>query len=199
MIRRPGATMDLAMLLERCKAGDELAWEALVRQFQARVYGIALHYTGNTEDARDLAQEVFVRIYSHLDLCVDERMFVPWMVRISRNACIDHLRRKKARPATADVAVEEMVHLQAAGPNPEEHWLADSRKRVIHLAFRRLTALNREVILLREILGLPLEDIASMLKIPLGTVKSRINRARIELAERVRALAASAGEPAPLE
>lgn len=191
--------MDLAMLLERCKAGDELAWEALVRQFQARVFGIAFHYAGNAEDARDLAQEIFIRIYRHLDLCRDEGMFVPWMIRISRNACIDHLRRKKARPAPADVAVDEMVHLQAPGPNPEEHSMADARRQAIHLAFRKLTALNREVILLREILGLPLEEIASMLKIPLGTVKSRINRARIELAERVRALAANAEEPAPLE
>jgi len=191
--------MDLAMLLERCKAGDELAWEALVRQFQARVFGIAFHYTGNSEDARDLAQEIFIRIYRHLDLCGDEGMFVPWMIRISRNACIDHLRRKKARPAPADVAVDEMVHLQAPGLNPEEHSMAEARRQVIHLAFRKLTALNREVILLREILGLPLEEIASMLKIPLGTVKSRINRARIELAERVRALAAHTGEPAPLE
>jgi len=92
-----------------------------------------------------------------------------------------------------------MVHLQAPGLNPEEHSMADARRQVIHLAFRKLTALNREVILLREILELPLEEIASMLKIPLGTVKSRINRARIELAERVRALAAHVGEPAPLE
>jgi len=191
--------MDLAMLLERCKAGDELAWEALVRQFQARVFGIAFHYTGNSEDARDLAQEIFIRIYRHLDLCGDEGMFVPWMIRISRNACIDHLRRKKARPAPADVAVDEMVHLQAPGLNPEEYSMADARRQVIHLAFRKLTALNREVILLREILELPLEEIASMLKIPLGTVKSRMNRARIELAERVRALAAHTGEPAPLE
>ena len=191
--------MDLAMLLERCKAGDELAWEALVRQFQARVFGIAFHYTGNSEDARDLAQEIFIRIYRHLDLCGDEGMFVPWMIRISRNACIDHLRRKKARPAPVDVAVDEMVHLQAPGLNPEEYSMADARRQVIHLAFRKLTALNREVILLREILELPLEEIASMLKIPLGTVKSRINRARIELAERVRALAARTGEPAPLE
>ena len=191
--------MDLAMLLERCKAGDELAWEALVRQFQARVFGIAFHYTGNTEDARDLAQEIFIRIYRHLDLCGDEGMFVPWMIRISRNACIDHLRRKKARPAPVDVAVDEMVHLQAPGLNPEEHSMAEARRQVIHLAFRKLTALNREVILLREILELPLEEIASMLKIPLGTVKSRMNRALIELAERVRALAAHTGEPAPLE
>jgi RNA polymerase sigma-70 factor (ECF subfamily) len=191
--------MDLAMLLERCKAGDELAWEALVRQFQARVFGIAFHYTGNAEDARDMAQEIFIRIYKHLDLCGDERMFVPWMIRISRNACIDHLRRKKARPTPSDVAVDEMIHLEAPGLNPEEHWMADARKQVIHHAFRKLTALSREAILLREILGLPLEEIASMLEIPLGTVKSRINRARIELADKVRALAANAVEPAPLE
>lgn len=191
--------MDLAMLLERCKAGDELAWEALVRQFQARVFGIAFHYLGNMEDARDLAQEIFIRIYRHLDLCRDEHMFMPWLIRISRNACIDHLRRRKARPAASDTAVEEMIDLQAPGLNPEEHWLADSRKGVIHAALRKLSSLNREIILLREILGLPLEEIASMLDVPLGTVKSRTNRARIELAEKVRLLMVGASEPTSLQ
>ena len=90
--------MDLSAILRRCREGDELAWEALVRQFQARIYGLAYHFVGNAEDARDLAQETFIRLYQNLALCPDENGFLPWIIRIARNACIDHLRRKKARP-----------------------------------------------------------------------------------------------------
>ena len=98
--------MNLSVILSRCKAGDALAWEALVRQFQSRIYGIAYHYVGNPEDARDLAQEVFVRIYQNLGSSTDEQMFLPWIIRIARNACIDHLRRKRARSQGRDVALD---------------------------------------------------------------------------------------------
>ncbi|NWG14575.1 MAG: sigma-70 family RNA polymerase sigma factor [Acidobacteria bacterium] len=179
---------DLAEILGRCRYGDALAWEALVRQFQSRVYGIAFHYVGDAEDARDLAQEIFVRVYRRLDSCADEHMFLPWLVRISRNACIDFLRRRKGRPVAAECSEEDLARSRAPGLNPEEHCAADFRSRLIYRAFRRLTALNREVILLREILELPLEQIAGLLSIPLGTVKSRISRARVELAQRVTAL-----------
>ena len=178
----------LAGILDQCRQGDELAWEALVRQFQSRVYGIAFHYAGDAEDARDLAQEIFVRVYRHLNLCTDEHRFVPWLIRISRNACIDFLRRRRVRPAAAGCPAEDLVEICSPGLNPEEHCAADSRKRLIYRAFRKLTTLNREVIILREILGLPLEEIADVLGVPLGTVKSRVSRARIELAQRVMAL-----------
>ncbi len=177
-----------ASVLDRCRQGDELAWEALVRQFQSRVYGIAFHYTGDAEDARDLAQEIFVRVYRHLNLCTDEHMFVPWLIRISRNACIDFLRRRKARPAASDSSAEDLTEIRSQALNPEENWAADFRRQLIYRSFRKLTTLNREVIILREILGLPLEEIAGVLGVPLGTVKSRVNRARIELAQRVMAL-----------
>ncbi len=178
----------LAEILNRCRQGDELAWESLVRQFQSRVYGIAFHYAGDADDARDLAQEIFVRIYRHLDLCTGEHMFVPWLIRITRNACIDFLRRRRVRPAAADRSEEDLASARAPGLNPEEHWIADSRKRLIYSAFRKLTTLNREVIILREILELPLEQIAEVLGVPLGTIKSRVSRARIELTQKVMAL-----------
>jgi len=184
---------ELAEVLERCRCGDELAWEALVRQFQSRVYGIAIYYIGDPEDARDLAQEIFIRVYRHLELCVDSRMFLPWLICISRNACIDHIRRKKARFWTANVPADDMLKLPAAGPNPEEQWVSNSRRRSIYRALRNLTARNREVIILREILGLSLEEIAGLLSVPLGTVKSRINRARIELAQNVMAPGVQSG------
>jgi len=186
-------SVDLDTLLERCRAGEELAWEALVRRFQSRVYAIAFHYLGDAEEARDLAQEVFVRLYRSLSLCTDAARFVPWLVRVSRNACIDNLRRRRARPPFQDIAVDESHRLRSPGATPEEQWLADSGKRLIYRALRALTELNREVIVLKDIQGLSFEEIASMLNVPVGTVKSRSNRARIELAERVLALSRGGG------
>jgi RNA polymerase sigma-70 factor, ECF subfamily len=182
------AKMDLSRLLERCSEGDELAWEALVRQFQARIYGIAYHYVGNAEDARDLAQEAFIRIYQNLVLCADATKFLPWIIRITRNACIDHLRRKKARPPAHDIAVDELLTLKAPGGDPGQLYAADSRKRLIHSALQQLSDLNREIILLKDIQGLALEEIASLINVPIGTVKSRSNRARIELAHKLAVL-----------
>jgi RNA polymerase sigma-70 factor (ECF subfamily) len=184
----PGPKTDLSFILTQCKAGDALAWEALVRQFQSRVYGIAYHYLGNAEDARDLAQEIFVRIYRNIVACADAAMFLPWMIRISRNACIDHLRRKKARPHAREVALDDTAGLRAQGNTPEQQWTADSRKRLIYRALAELSGLNREIILLKDIQGMQLDEIAVLLKVPLGTVKSRSNRARIELARKVLAL-----------
>jgi RNA polymerase sigma-70 factor, ECF subfamily len=180
--------MDFSRLLERCREGDELAWEALVRQFQARIYGIAYHFVGNAEDARDLAQEAFIRIYQNLSLFPEEIKFLPWVIRITRNACIDHLRRKKARPPAHDIAADEMLSLQASGGAPDQIYAADSRKRMIHAALQQMSDLNREIILLKDIQGLALEEIASLINVPLGTVKSRSNRARIELARRLAVL-----------
>jgi RNA polymerase sigma-70 factor (ECF subfamily) len=177
--------MELSTLLERCCEGNELAWEALVRQFQARIYGIAYHYVGNAEDARDLAQEAFIRIYQNLALSPGETLFLPWIIRITRNACIDHLRRKKARPPAHDIAADEMLTLQAPGGDPDKLYAADSRKRLVHSALQEMSHLNREIILLKDIQGLGLEEIAAMINVPLGTVKSRCNRARIELARKL--------------
>jgi RNA polymerase sigma-70 factor (ECF subfamily) len=180
--------MNLPVILTRCKAGDALAWEVLVRQYQARIYGIAYYYVRNAEDARDLAQEVFVRIYQNLEACIDAKMFTPWIIRIARNACVDHLRRRRARPQGRDVALDEVRNLPHPGSTPEQQWTANSRKRLIYRALNELTDLNREIILLKEIQGMQLDEIASLLKVPLGTVKSRSNRARIELARKVMAL-----------
>jgi len=183
-----GLKMDLAAILTGCRAGDALAWEALVRQFQSRIYGIAYHYVGNPEDARDLAQEIFVRIFQSLASCTGADMFLPWAIRIARNASIDHLRRKKARPQARDVALDSIGDMPDRGNTPEQQWAENSRQRLIHRALKELTGLNREIILLKEIQGLQLEEIASLLQVPLGTIKSRSNRARIELARKVMAL-----------
>jgi RNA polymerase sigma-70 factor, ECF subfamily len=185
--------MELRTLLERCRQGDDLAWEMLVRRFQGRVYGVGMFYLSDAEEARDLAQEVFVRIYRRLDLCTNDETFIPWMIQIARNAAIDRIRRQKARPSTISVPVEEMTYLRSSDPGPEEQLRRNERQAMVHRAMERLSRINREIIFLKEIQGLSLETIASLLKIPLGTIKSRSSRARIELARAIIAMGKARG------
>jgi len=183
---------DLAPIVERCRAGDALAWEALVRRVQGRVYAVAFHYLCDAEEARDLAQEVFIKVYRSLDTFSGES-FLPWLLRLGRNAAIDRLRRKKARPQTTELPAGAGSEIAAAGPSPEESWAAEARRRLVHRALQRMSEPNRELIMLKEIQGLDLEAIASLLDVPLGTVKSRSNRARLELARKVMELDPSYG------
>lgn len=182
--------MELPELLRRCRAGDNLAWESLVRQYQGRVFGLALHYVFNPDDARDVAQEVFVKIYRNLRRCPDEGHFLPWLLTVARNASLDHLRRRKARPESLDVA--DLQSLSDDSFDPETQLVMKSKRGLFYRALTRLSELSREMILLKEIQGLSLEEVSSMLNVPLGTVKSRSHRARLELAESYLAVSRSA-------
>lgn len=185
--------LDVATLLERCRQGDDLAWEALVRRYQSRVYSVAYHYMRNAEEARDMAQDIFVRVYQRLETFKGEQAFLPWMLRLARNACIDALRRRKARPPATDVTIDDAVQIAAAGPTPEESSEARSSRDLLYRAMDRMSDSDREILMLKEIQGLKVEEISNLLKVPAGTVKSRCNRARIELAARVRRLDPSYG------
>jgi RNA polymerase sigma-70 factor, ECF subfamily len=185
--------MELPELVERCRSGDAAAWEALVRRFQGRVYGVAYLYLGDREEARDLAQEVFVRIYRRLDTCTQVETFIPWMIQITRNAAIDRQRRMRARPRAVDAPVEEMTHLTSPAPSPAEEHQTSRRRDLVHRALQRLSGINREMILLKEIQGLSFETIAELLKAPIGTVKSRSNRARLEMAKVLAAMTKEEG------
>lgn len=165
-----------------------------MRQYQSRVYGIAYALVGNAEDARDVSQDVFIRLYKKLNKCRDPEMFVPWMTRIARNAAIDFLRRRKARPQRTETPVEEMIDLRADGNNPEEQYEVETRKHLVYSALQKLSGISREIIVLKDMQGLALVEIAEMLGIPIGTAKSRSNRARIELAKEVLALQCGAGD-----
>lgn len=186
--------MELEDLLRRCRQGDELAWEALVRRYQGRVYGLALHYLRNREEALDAAQEIFVRVYSKLDTLREGQAFLPWLVRLGRNCCLDRLRRLKVRTPEIEVAMEDAAPTLAAGdPNPEESGRAKQRRDLLHRAIATLSDNSREMIFLKDIHELKLDEIAELLAVPVGTVKSRSSRARVELAKAVRALTPEAG------
>jgi len=180
--------IEVRTLVERCRRGDALAWEALVRRFQGRIYALACQYVGDRELARDVAQDVFVRVWQRLDTFGGGDAFAGWLIAIARNVCIDATRRRKARPPAGDVVVGQDMELTESGPDPEVASVARSRERLLYRALDRLTGINREMIVLKEIHGMKLEEISELLALPIGTVKSRSNRARIELAHALRAI-----------
>jgi RNA polymerase sigma-70 factor (ECF subfamily) len=179
---------ELDILLSRCCQGDDLAWEALVRRFEARIYGFAMHYLRDHEEARDAAQEIFIKMYQHLASVRDGRTFLPWMLRLARNCCIDRIRSRNARPQDLPANARCAPERTSLNPSPEETMLEDARRSLFYRALATLTATNREIVLLKDIEQLKLEDISTRLGLPLGTVKSRSNRARSELAKAVRSL-----------
>ena len=182
------------MLLDRCRRGDDLAWEALVRRFQSRVYGLAWQYVHDVDEARDMAQEAFIRIYRKLETFHGHETFVPWMLRLTRNLCVDRLRRRKARPPASDVALEDGPEIPDQAPGPARTAEATAEQNLVHRALASVTAANREMIVLKDIHGLNLQEIATLLGIPIGTVKSRSNRARLELARVIVNIEPSYGE-----
>lgn len=185
---------DLRSLVDGCRAGDALAWEGFVRRLQGRVFALAYSYVGEREEARDLAQEIFVRLYETRAQWAEGDEFLPWLFRVARNRSVDYLRRRKVR--APGIAVDESVIADLPDPAPDAEALAVNahRRGILHAALRRLSAVNREVVVLRDVHGLSLQQVASVLGIPLGTVKSRASRARVELAERVMELARGRGD-----
>ena len=193
----PGAMQDheLHHLLQRCREGDEIAWEQLVRRFQGRVFALVLHYVRSREDARDVAQEVFVRVWRSLPNFESDGSFVPWLLRVSRTTAIDHVRRRQARPPAQDLPAEEVHDLADHGLDPQQQAEQRSENRLLRRALDGIGQLHREILMLRDIQGMALNEVARLLDIPIGTAKSRAARARVELAEAVVALRADEGTP----
>lgn len=182
---------ELSVLLARCRAGDELAWEAFVQRFQGRVYALAYSYTGEREDARDLAQEIFIRLYTSRSKWADGDEFMPWLIHVARNRSVDFLRRRKVRRPAGSVQEDAGFQIPDRSPTPEDDAVATSQRSLLHAALRTLSALSREILILRDVHGLSVQHVAGMLNVPVGTVKSRASRARLELTARVRALGGS--------
>ena len=183
--------VDLETLIAGCRDGDALAWEELVRRFQSRVFGFALHYLRDPEEAREIAQEIFVKVYQSIGHVHDARTFMPWMLRLARNCCIDRVRSLDVRRHLQAGRVAASDELESGDASPEESMLAGARRALLHRALDRLTSANREILILKDIQQMRLEEISSLLGVPLGTIKSRSNRARTELAHAVRALEGS--------
>ncbi len=189
-------TVDLAPLVAQCRAGDPLAWEAFVRRFQSRIYGLACTYVRDRDEAADLAQEIFIRLFETRARWAPEAEFVPWLFQVARNRAVDFLRRRNVRrPAVSVPADEAALTLADPGEGPEAQAIRRSRRERFRAGLARLSDISREILLLRDVQGLSVREVAAALNVPAGTVKSRASRARAELAERMLALGGERSEP----
>jgi len=181
-----------AALIRRCKRGDATAWEDLVRSYTRRIYNICYRFTGSAEDAQDLTQEVFIKVYRTLDSYNAERgSFMTWMATITRNLLVDQFRKSKHDRATEsldttpredDDALAHSDRLQDARPSPDTFVQRREAQQQIQRALEKLSPELREAVILRDLQDMDYREIATVLKVPEGTVKSRISRGRTELA-----------------
>jgi RNA polymerase sigma-70 factor (ECF subfamily) len=178
-------------LARRCAGGDEDAWRAFVSRFQRKVWNVAFQFTGRADEAEELSQEIFLHLLGALRTFDTSGSLPGWLQRVARNYAIDHYRkRRREREKVLDgEESEEMVAAardERARHDPyrvlEEKDLAAFLRRAIG----RLPAELGEAVILRDLQDMSYEDMANALGIPLGTVKSRINRGRLELAKLVK-------------
>lgn len=174
-----------AMLVEEALAGNVPAFERLVSMYGKRIYNYCYRMTGSKENAEDIAQEVFVKAYRSLNGFMRNSQFSTWLYRIAYNACIDFHRKNKIVFVSImghdEDGTDRIKEIASDSPSLEEEVLSNERRQAVHSAIAKLQPQLRTVILLREIEGLSYDEIASILNIPLGTVKSYISRARDSL------------------
>jgi RNA polymerase sigma-70 factor, ECF subfamily len=177
---------DERSLVRRCRTGDEAAWRELVARHARSVFGLAYRFVGRVDAAEDLTQEVFVRVYQALGRYREEQgAFRAWLLSVARNVAIDNYRKRREERLrlTGDPEVIETMATASEGP----HRLLEKQEQaeIVRRGLRALPRELREPLVLYDLLGHPYDEVAVQLGIPLGTVKSRINRGRIELAKRL--------------
>ncbi|MGB9485953.1 MAG: RNA polymerase sigma factor [Terriglobia bacterium] len=171
-------------LLDRCLAGEDSAWEALLRDYTRKIYNLCYRFTGRVEEAEDVTQEVFIKVFQTLkSYDAAQGSFSTWLNRVARNHLVDHYRRTRKDRVTSSLEDELPAAEQKPSPHMEPTGQVESRERreTLQLALDKLSPDLREAVILRDLHDLDYEEIALVLKVPQGTVKSRINRGRLEL------------------
>ena len=182
----------VAMLVRRCVAGDAAAWEEIVQTYSRRIYNICYRFAGSGDDAEDLTQEVFIKMYRTLSSYDPSKgAFVTWVTTITRNLLVDHFRKTKQDRVTESIDRVASEHADAQplserivdkSAPPDAHVASREVGETVHAALGKLSPELREALILRDLQDLDYREIAQVLKVPEGTVKSRINRGRAELA-----------------
>lgn len=188
-------------LIERSRKGDLDAFDRLVRQYERHVYGTAYRLCGTHDDASDIAQEAFVRAWNNLKSFRGDSAFSTWLYRIVTNVFLDDRKRKRNRQHQSlddDLNLDESsVQRQYEDPSPGPQELAegDERRLMIERAIQTLPEAQRAMVILYHTQGLSYEEIAEITQLPMGTVKSRLNRARLALRDRLAPVAELFGVP----
>jgi RNA polymerase sigma-70 factor (ECF subfamily) len=178
-------------LVRRCVSGDAAAWQQIVQQYHRRIYNICYRFSGSSDDAADLAQEVFIKMYRTLGTFDGTRAsFMTWVTTVTRNLLVDHFRKGKydrvtdSLESTAGNQEDGLTlaeQLEDPAASPEARMQTLQTRKMVHEALQKLSPELREAVILRDLQDMDYKEIAQVLKVPEGTVKSRINRGRTEL------------------
>ena len=179
-------------LVRRCVAGDAVAWEEIVQRYHRRIYNICYRFAGTSDDAQDLTQDVFIKMYRTLSSYDVERgAFMTWVTTMTRNLLVDHFRKTKqdrvtdsidAAPSEHEDAMPLSDQIEDKALPPDARVQSRETSEAVHEALQKLSPELREAVILRDLQDMDYREIAAVLKVPEGTVKSRINRGRAELA-----------------
>lgn len=177
-------------LVSRCLSGDETAWEQLVRLHTRQIYGLCYRFTGSSAESQDLTQDVFLRVYRTLkSFRSTEGSFGTWLARVTRNLLIDHYRRTRQERVT-DSIEEQLPTMEQTGAGAsmraDQALAGREASEILQAALQKISPDLREAVILRDLQEMEYREIAEVLSIPEGTVKSRINRGRAELARLLR-------------
>ena len=180
------------LIVRRCISGDAAAWQEIVQRYHRRIYNICYRFAGSADDAQDLTQEVFIKMYRTLSSYDVERgAFMTWITTITRNLLVDHFRKSKqdritdsldATPSEHEDSMPLVEQIQDKSLPPDSRVQSRETRETVHHALQKLSPDLREAVILRDLQDLDYREIATVLKVPEGTVKSRINRGRAELA-----------------
>ncbi len=177
---------DEKSLVERCRKGEDEAWRELVDRFSQKVYSVAYHFTLKREDAEELAQEIFLKIFENLHRYEGSFPLVAWVISLARNLCIDRYRRLKREKTFRFVSDDAVAPMLRSSDDPAEAVLKKERTKLLFAALAEIPEDLAEILVLRDLDGLAYAEIGQALELPDGTVKSRLFRARTEVAKKIR-------------
>ncbi len=179
------------LLIDRCKSGDRASFDTLIKNYEKRVYNLAYRLSGSYDEANDISVDAFIRVYTAIRLFRGEANFSTWLFRIVTNVYLDRRKRQKNKQY---LSLEEYIELeensvsrQIEDPSPTPDALTQSKARtdILQEAIASLPDYQRTMIVLYHTEGLAYEEIAEVMQLPIGTVKSRLNRARLVLREKL--------------
>ena len=181
---------DDAALLESALEGDQQAFGSLVLRYQDRLFNTMLRVLTSTEDARDVTQNAFVQAFLKLESFRGDSKFYTWLYRIAMNLALSHMRRRKSVVSIEHARETSAMEVEDRNPLPQDRLVGDERVRLVQQALSQLGDQSRQILVLREIEDCSYETIAEILELPIGTVRSRLFRARMQLKEQLQALLA---------
>jgi RNA polymerase sigma-70 factor (ECF subfamily) len=180
-------------LVARCRKGDDEAWRQMVDHMGQKVYSVAYHFTLKREDAEELSQEIFLKIFENLHRYDGSFPLAAWVLSVARNLCIDRYRRRKRERSFRFVSDDAVAPMLQSGDDPAAEALKKERTKLLFWALAEIPEDLAEILVLRDLEGLAYEEIGKALDLPDGTVKSRLFRARAEVARKVRERHESSG------